>query len=299
LKVLVVVHGFPPAAAGGTEIYAEAHARTLHHAYGDDVVVLTREDDRSRDDYAVRSETRDGVRIVLVNNTFRRARSFEETYANETIGRIAEAVIDDVQPDVAHIHHLTCLSTSIVPSLASRSIPVVMTLHDYWLICHRGQLLDTNLRVCDGPEPDGCRSCLGLAGASGPIEFAGAAVVRSLERALPQPAAHRVRRIAESVASVTTRDGTTDQQARLRLDHMRRIGDQVTHFLAPSECLRQRFVRFGIPADRISLSRYGLDHTAFARATRAPRTPGTLRVGFFGSLMVSKAPHVLLEAAAD
>jgi len=42
MKILVVVHGFPPAAEGGAELYAQAHARALHSLFGDDVLVLTR-----------------------------------------------------------------------------------------------------------------------------------------------------------------------------------------------------------------------------------------------------------------
>ena len=33
----------------------------------------------------------------------------------------------------------------------ARGFPSFYTLHDYWLMCHRGQLLDLELRVCDGP----------------------------------------------------------------------------------------------------------------------------------------------------
>ena len=39
MRVLVVVHGFPPLAVGGTEIYAEAQARALVQA-GDRVAVV-------------------------------------------------------------------------------------------------------------------------------------------------------------------------------------------------------------------------------------------------------------------
>src|SRR5258705_13048027 len=151
MKILVIVHGFPPAAQGGSEIYARAHALALHRHCGNEVVVFPREQDPDRAEYAVRTEHRDGLRIIRVNNTFRNTRSFEETYRNEAIGAIASRVIDDFHPDVAHVHHLTCLSTTIVRSLAERHIPCFVTLHDYWLICHRGQLLDVDYRVCDGP----------------------------------------------------------------------------------------------------------------------------------------------------
>src|SRR4029079_8444231 len=105
MKVLVVVHGFPPSAQGGAEIYAHAHAAALQRA-GDDVLVFNRDNDAARPEYAAREDIADLVRVVRVNNTFRNTRTFEDTYRNEAIGAIAVRVIDDFKPDVAHIHHL-------------------------------------------------------------------------------------------------------------------------------------------------------------------------------------------------
>jgi GT2 family glycosyltransferase/glycosyltransferase involved in cell wall biosynthesis len=293
MRILVVVHGFPPAAQGGSEIYAHDHARTLARVHGDEVLVLTREQDRARAEYAVRRERRDGLEIAWVNNTFGRTRSFEETYRNEAIGAIAGRIIDEFRPDAAHIHHLTCLSTMIPRSLAERGVPTVMTLHDYWLMCHRGQLLDLNLQICDGPEPSGCDACLGAAASLSPLAAAGRSVVHALERGLPGGAADPVRRAAEQAATLLWRDGGAP---RRRLDHMRAVCASIDRFLAPSVCLRDRFVRFGIDPGRITLSRYGVDHAPF-RAIARTASPA-LRLGFLGSLMASKAPHVLLDAAA-
>lgn len=296
MRILVVVHGFPPLAQGGSEIYAHRHARALREQYGDEVLVLTREQDRNRADYDVRTEHRDGLRIVWVNNTFRRTRSFEETYRNDAIGAIAGRVIDEFRPDAAHIHHLTCLSTTIVGSLAERGIPRFVTLHDYWLICHRGQLLDTNYRVCDGPEPSGCHACLGLAGRAGVVGFSGATALRALERRLPDAPARRLRQVATRLAGLASNASEAEQQARRRLDHMREVCDCVTHFLAPSRHVRDRFVQFGVAPERITVAPYGSDHAAFRGTERT--TSDRLRLGFLGSLMVSKAPHLLIEAAS-
>ena len=168
MRVLVIAHGFPPQVQGGSEIYAHDHARALRERCGDEVFVLTREQDASRPEYDLRLEDRDGLRVAWVNNTFRATTSFEDSYRNPAIARIAERLVDEWKPDVAHAHHLTCLSTEIVDVLASRRIPIVYTLHDYWLLCHRGQRLDTSYRVCDGPGPDGCGACV-HAGADAPI----------------------------------------------------------------------------------------------------------------------------------
>src|SRR5258706_13122787 len=297
MRILVVVHGFPPLAQGGSEIYARAHALAMHACFGDEILVLTRETKTERPEYGTRTEKRDGLRIVWVNNPFGSTRTFEETYKNPFIGAIASRVIDDFRPDVAHVHHLTCLSTTVVQSLAERRIPCFVTLHDYWLICHRGQLLDENYRVCEGPEkhaPEGCAACLGAAGGAGPVTFMGAATLRARERKLAAAPARQLRRAMESAATVGASRRGRDDEARKRVEHMRGICAGVTHFLAPSQHMRNRFIEFGVAPERITLSKYGFEPAKFEGTARQPSN--RLRLGFLGSLMASKAPHVLLEA---
>ena len=304
MRILVVVHGFPPAAQGGSEIYADAHSRTLA-ALGDDVLVLTRDQDPSRPEYAVRADDRDGLRVVRVNNTFRTARAFEDTYANDAIDAIARHVIEDFKPDAAHIHHLTCLSTGIVHLLAERRIPTILTLHDYWLMCHRGQLLDADYRACDGPDTTGaCGACLGPAGRAGSLQFLGARAVRAIEARLPAEPARLARRAATGMARLVARDDASVDRERRRTAHMRAVCDEVTHFIAPSRYMRDRFVAFGIAPARITVAHYGFERELFQVGPPfegRPRGPerAALRLGFLGSLMVSKAPHLLLESIKD
>jgi len=293
MRVLVVVHGFPPDALGGSELYAQATSLELQRRFGDEILVVTRDADPQRPEYSIRRAERDGVTIAWVNNTFRAIRSFEETYRNEAITAAAERLIDAFQPDVAHIHHLTCLSTTIVPSLARRSVPIVLTLHDYWLMCHRGQLLDTSYRQCDGPD-SGCHACLGIAGGVGPIGFIGAGIVRTIERRLP--IAPGLRRSVERAGRLLARDSAADSEARRRVEHMRAVCADVSQFLAPSQIVRDRFVAFGIDPGKIMVSPYGVDPAPFQTVPRERRRP--LQIGFLGSLMISKGPDVLLRAVA-
>jgi GT2 family glycosyltransferase/glycosyltransferase involved in cell wall biosynthesis len=264
MRILIVVHGFPPYAQGGAEIYAAEHARTHARTFGDEVHVLTREQRPGAAEYAVRTEQRDGITITWINNTFRDVRTFEESYRCAPIAAVAARAIDAFRPDVAHVHHLTCLSTEIPSLLASRGVPVLFTLHDYWLMCHRGQLLDTGLRRCEGPGSSGCGSCVNA--------------VRSRVPSLLGPAAGLMDRHFE----------------RQRARHMRSVCGHVTWFLAPSRAMRDRFIAFGIAPGRIELSPYGFDMGALERASTG--SSAQLRIGFLGTLMVSKGPHVLLEA---
>jgi GT2 family glycosyltransferase/glycosyltransferase involved in cell wall biosynthesis len=294
MRVLLVVHGFPPVAQGGTEIYADAHARTLRDRFDDEVLVLTREQDPSRPDYSTRTTARAGIRIVWINNTFRQAKSFAGTYRNDSIDAIAAGLIDDFAPDVAHIHHLTCLSTGIVDALATRRVPVFMTLHDYWLICHRGQLLDDRYRVCDGPEPSGCANCLGAAAGIGAAGFAGAAAMRTFAGRLPPMISQRLMSRARRISGGLSSHRRASSEARRRLEHMRDVCARTTRFFAPSEHIRRRFIQFGVPPDRIEVAPYGIEPRVVQ--TIAHPSSDHLRFGFIGSLMVSKAPHLIVEA---
>lgn len=296
MRVLVVVHGFPPQAQGGSEIYAEAHARALRRLFGDDVLVLTREHDLTRPEYSVREEEAGGLRVVRINNTFKNARTFEDTYRNATIDSLAGGIIDDFAPDAAHIHHLTCLSTGIVGQLARRGIPRFVTLHDYWLVCHRGQFLDVRYQCCENAERSTVRMCATCVdgAVTTPAAFAGARLLRTMARLAPGAAAvlgRGGRRLA------TAASGGFDGAAERRTAHMQDVCRDVTHFIAPCRFMRDRFVALGIERERITVADYGFDHGRFA-AARRPAAPSTLSVGFLGSLMISKAPHLLLEAVS-
>ena len=50
-------------------------------------------------------------------------------------------LVDEIGPDVVHVGHLNHLSTSLVAEAAARGVPVVYTLHDYWIMCPRGQFM--------------------------------------------------------------------------------------------------------------------------------------------------------------
>ncbi len=292
MRILIVVHGYPPHAQGGSEIYAAAHAAALRSG-GDEVVVLTRDNDRAMPEFEISENNQDGVRVVRVNNTFRDVRSFEESYEQPKIATIAAELISEFKPDVAHIHHLTCLSTLIPQRLSDAGVPIVMTLHDYWLLCHRGQLLNRHLSVC-AESPASCTACIDAA-VTAPAFGVAASVYRRLESVLPETAASLVRRVGMAATTAVSSPSSPQEATARRFAHMRAAAERCALMLAPSAHLRERFVAAGYPAERIRLSRYGFDPRPLPVART--RRSGPLRLGFVGSLMVSKGPHVLLEAA--
>jgi len=65
-------------------------------------------------------------------------------------------------------------------------------------------------------------------------------------------------------------------------------------FLAPSDFLRQRYIEWGIPSEKICTEEYG--RLPPVRSARASARPARNRLGFFGQLSAFKGVDVLLEA---
>ena len=105
----------------------------------------------------------------MLFRSHRFSRRFERTYLNRAVAAIFGHWLGRVAPDLVHFHHLTNLSIDLPREAKWRGIATVMTLHDYWLLCQRGQLLTPALDRCDGPTSSGCRNCLAPQLLKGPL----------------------------------------------------------------------------------------------------------------------------------
>ena len=162
MKIVQVIHGYPTRYNAGSEVYTQTLCRALaaHH----EVHVFTREEDPFSPDATVRAEVDQNdarIRLHVVNNPRSRDR-----YRDERIDRRFAELLDRVMPAVVHIGHLSHLSTSLIETATSREIPIVFTLHDYWVMCPRGQFMQTHpanprdlWAACDGQEEIGRASC--------------------------------------------------------------------------------------------------------------------------------------------
>ena len=61
-----------------------------------------------------------------------------------------ERLIDDIKPDIAHVHGVYHhLSPSVLWTLKKKKIPVIFTLHEYKILCPAYLFLDGKGRVCE------------------------------------------------------------------------------------------------------------------------------------------------------
>src|SRR5579862_3384773 len=158
MKILQVIHTFPPISQAGSEIYTFNLSKELakHH----ELFVAYRVADANRPEYDVQRGKYEGLGIWTINNTFRNFKSFEDTYRNDEIAARFGKFLDEIRPDVVHFQHVTCLSTTCVHEAKKRKIPVVFTLHDYWLICPRGQFVKRDLTLSEEQDDVSCVQCM-------------------------------------------------------------------------------------------------------------------------------------------
>ena len=135
---------------------------------------------------------------------------------NPLAARELRQVAERVRPDVAHVHNTWyALSPSVLTALAAAAVPVVMTLHNYRLLCANGYLFR------DGHV---CEDCVG----SHPWHGARHRCYRgSLVASTP----------AAGTIALHRALGTWSRHVRL--------------FLALNDFARSRFIRGGLPAHKI------------------------------------------------
>lgn len=184
------------------------------------------------------------------------------------------ALLDELRPDLMHVGHLNHVSTSLISEAARRGVPVVYTLHDYWLMCPRGQLMQTHPEdprdlwaACDGQADRKCAErCYAR-------YFSGAPDERGADVAY-----------------------WTDWVGR-RMRHVRAMADQVDLFIAPARDLLRRYRdEFGLPAGKLVYLDYGFDRARLSGRARVPGEPFTF--GYIGTHIPAKGIHHLLEAFA-
>lgn len=149
MRVLALVHGYPPRESAGTEQHTATLVEGLR-ARGHEVHVLAATRAPGRRAYEILREP--GLTRVVNNTT---ARPLAQAEADGSIDECIHQCIESFRPDLVHVQHLQFLS-----STARLPAPWVATLHDAWAWCPAGgALLRPDGAVCDGPEPSRCAPC--------------------------------------------------------------------------------------------------------------------------------------------
>jgi glycosyltransferase involved in cell wall biosynthesis len=311
MRILQVVHQFPPAVTGGATNYTLE--LSLELAKSHEVHLFYTRKDLGLAQYTASEGTyrRLPFTEMIHNGLFD---SFVRTYRDPTVDEIQTRVLDRLAPDVVHIHHLLFLSAELVRIAKDRGIPVVFTLHDFWLMCPRQIRMKPDLSNCFEVRENVCNRCIQSPDmTSSRLDRLRHAVLEKLGSALGAGAIESVRRtnalarawlphsISPIARSILARNSTarapgqasTANPIAERNDYLKEICDDVDLFVSPSRFLREQFLQFGIPDERILWSPHGHDASWFAeRAEGGSR----LRFGYVGVLAQHKGCATLIDA---
>lgn len=271
MRVLLVIHGYPPRYNAGSEVYTQALARGLAERH--EVRVFTRQEDPFLTQFATVDEADLGdrrVQLRVVNNAVSRDR-----YRYDGIDTELRRLLDEFPPDVVHVNHVSHLSTTLLRTIRERGLPLVYTLHDFWLMCPRGQFLQRFAEsgqepfpLCDGQQDRKCaEKCYSL-------YFSGA---------------------AEHYQADADRWTSWVEQ---RMANVREMASHVDRFISPSRHLLGRFRdEFGLPSNKLTLLDYGFDLARFAGRNRVRERSFVL--GYIGTHIPAKGIHHLVDAFAQ
>jgi glycosyltransferase involved in cell wall biosynthesis len=267
MRVLHIVHQYPPEFIGGTELYTQTVARSLV-ARGHTVSIFSPARQVSDPVHPPIMTTEDGVRVHRIPLGLRSANAvFFDTFRQPILATAFAAVLRQEQPDLVHVQHLMGLPAHLIDQITTAGIPFVVTLHDYWYVCANAQLLtNTRQEICAGPHWwINCGQCA-LARAGYPDWLM----------------------LAPATAPLLG--------YRHRL--LQRVLTRAAGLIAPTEFVRETYRQLGVPVDRVQVISHGIELPSVLPPA-VPRSTNALRVAYIGGLSWQKGVHTVIEAVND
>lgn len=261
MRILHIVHQYPPEHVGGTELYTQSLAQRLS-LRGHQITVFHRQSTEgsgegawAEGDVQVRAA---GTRVLDP------ARRFLATFRDPLIVRAFERVLEEACPDLVHVQHLMGLPAALLRPVQQRGLPYVITLHDYWWVCANAQLLTNySQQACEGPQAYvNCSRCA--------LARAGHPGLWPALPALPGPLAWR--------------------------NHLlRQILKAASKIIAPTEFVCSWYADHGVPTEKLIVIPHGIEGPPLE--SRQKRSPNDhIRFVYIGGLSWQKGVHTLVEA---
>ena len=267
MRILQVVHGYPPQEWGGAELVTATLAQALAER-GHRVTVFARTADTTAEEFSLRDDEPDApadtdaqvrvvrmVRVVRVVNNLSHVSHFRLEYDSPFLNEAFQRVLAEARPDIVHIQHVGHLSGSLIQVPVQLGYPVVLSLHDFFFACYRIHLIDNHTRLCPGPDRgERCVACLQVE--------------------------------------------TSADEARRRFAYFEQLLHMPQRVIVPSQFLADRMQEiFPFVEPRLHIVAPGIVPVRQIRQEGwKDQQPGPLRVLYIGVLMPHKGPHLLIEA---
>lgn len=282
-KILLAVHHFPPRHTGGAEWRALRTAKALL-ARGHEVRVVCVESILTPSGGGIKAEIDifQGVPVERLSFDLHGSSDpFLMSYDNHLVGEYIDNRLSAFRPDLLHVIGGYLISGRPLAIAAEREIPTVVTLTDYWFLCPRINMVQSNGDLSSLPlDPAVCARC--LAEESRRYRWPSAVLPGLMDKYWSARTAHA--------------DRLAQRQAFL-LSTLSRVNAVIS----PSRFLRSMFIQWGIDRKKIIYSRQGRTFDPSAETIsegRAGRDEG-MRIGFLGQIAAHKGVHILVKAVSE
>jgi len=278
LDVSFLCHGWFPD-VGGVESHSRDLARELLKR-GHRVTALCLDYTEGREPYSLTSSKVEGVEVHRMAYRYHDHHALADLVENERAQQVVLDWLASKPADIVHVHHVTGFGSGALAAIRASGTPLVMTLHDYWSLCPRGQMVQPDRTVDETVEPERCGRCLA--------------------QTWPHlmPSAEGEHRGPGGVEAATDADA-----ARLRTEYALRCLMTTHRLFTPSNAAKAVYVRAGVPAEHIEVVPNGIEVHELAaevrrlRAVREGAEPtDEIRLGVLGTLLPSKGCLELLQA---
>ncbi len=148
MRIVQVSAHYPPELVSGGTLQPQRISRELRRR-GHDVQVLAGSLDSTRPPLTTWTEEDEtGLQIRWVSTGSFVWWDDVRNYDNPGVRDLSRALYEERRPDVVHCHSLQTLGVGPIEAAADLGIPVVVTMHDFWWICARQFMVDTEHRPC-------------------------------------------------------------------------------------------------------------------------------------------------------
>ncbi|GKT10727.1 glycosyltransferase [Desulforhabdus sp. TSK] len=155
-KIILCTNAYPPHFIGGAELIAHEHAKILKKM-GHEVIVFAGEPNPKRKRYSLRRDSFEGIPVHRICLHQRDYSSDFVNFYHEEVQRAFAALVEIFAPDVVHFHNIMGLSVGLIQIAKLKKIRTILTLHDYWGVCHKNTLMKHDGSLCQ--EPSVCEDC--------------------------------------------------------------------------------------------------------------------------------------------
>lgn len=154
MKIVEVVHGFPPEVVGGTERYVQVITEGLRdrghrlYVYAGSLKWM--------EDFTVEAVEQHGFELTKVHRSDLYFDRWDKAY-NPMVEEHFKAYLLEHKPDLVHVHHWVRLTSNLCMIAARTGIPAVVTLHDLYTTCPRFFRMKEDGSCCVLPlSPENC-----------------------------------------------------------------------------------------------------------------------------------------------